>query len=246
MRRPVLALVLALAACSEEKQNTPPDAGLADPEAYFSLQKGRCFEYTSQDTKQLIPDLGVAVEETESKQTAVPTSVIVYRTAGIAMRDFVAIENDAIKLYKREFPGGKQFTFDPPVTLLEGPIKAGATITSQGVATIRDYGTGAILVNPPEQHTFRVDVFDPTDVQLPMGPMVNASRVSVIETPAQGGKEVRTFIPGTGDRAAAEGFVVIDFNFGGEGTSSIIYKLQGIRELGADPSRAVPACGSAN
>ena len=58
---------LSLAACGEDPpQNDDGDAGtdpaLSDLEAYFSLQKGRCFEYTLQDSKQPNADLGVAVE----------------------------------------------------------------------------------------------------------------------------------------------------------------------------------------
>lgn len=244
LRTAALSALLALpllSACGEDPKPPPPDAGLEDPEAYFSLQKGRCFEYTLGDAKQVQPALGMAVEELDETTFAVPTYVVVYRTASIAMKDWVSVEDDALKLHKRYLLGeGKEILYTPPLTLLQAPIKAGAKVESKARTTI--YESGSLVAD--EEHSLRVDVFEPNTERLPFGTDVSSYAVNFDETPDIGRAEVRNFVPGTGDRAAPEGWVKISYNFGPDPSASpLVYKLQGIRELSEEPGSAW--CGSA-
>ena len=236
---------LLLAACGKDSPAVPPDAGLADPEAFFSLQLGRCFEYTTADTKQIIPSLGMAVEALDTKQTPVPTHAITYRTNAVAMMDYVAFDGSSLKLYKRNLIGGNSYSYDPPLTLLTGPIRPGTAIDSSGAASIRDV-SGTLLFDPPPQYSLRANIFDTSTWPLPAGKSVSGNRVVWTETPSVDRDDVRVFVAGSGDRTALDGFVQIDFNFSlDKNQKPLTYKLQTVRDLGADPSTAVPQCGLA-
>ncbi|MGC4123219.1 MAG: LEA type 2 family protein [Myxococcales bacterium] len=117
-----LAIACSLAACGNPPK-AGPDAGLP-PEQYFGLQKGRCFEYTTSDVAQTNPALGVVVERMDSTQFPVPTYEVTYRIGGgIAMLDYVAFGSDnSMLLYKRSFPGGKTYLYDPPLKRLAEPV----------------------------------------------------------------------------------------------------------------------------
>lgn len=243
-----LAVLLFCAGCGggDSKADAGVDAGNA--EDYFGLQKGRCFEYTSADTAQPAPDLGVVVEEIDTKQFAVPTSVVSYVSGGVVMRDYVAFEAGALMLYKREFPGGKSYIYDPPQKRLAMPVLSNSKQESSTQVTIRD-GMGAILANK-ETHQLRVDAFAQQDVTLPAGQKVSAVKLAFQETLADSSpgarSEFRTFAPGTGDRAAVDGFVKLDFNFAiDESAANVVYKLQKVRDLGDNPKLASPPCGGA-
>ncbi|MGI5863115.1 MAG: hypothetical protein ACOX6T_13780 [Myxococcales bacterium] len=232
--------LLALVACGDDPEPQQTDAGIQDYEAYFNLQQGRCFEYTLADTKQAAPTLGLAVEEIdETTFPGVKAYVVVYRTTAPVMQDWVSIEDNALKLHKRYFHGGKEFIYRPPLTLLEAPIKPGATITSTAQADIHELGTR--IAN--EEHTLRVDVFQPNTERFPVGVDITSYAVHFAETPSTGRPETRYFAPGSGDRAAPEGWVKISFNFSlNESTPAQVYKLQEIRELTGEQSTP---CGSA-
>ena len=221
--------LVALAACGDDPEPQQSDAGLQDYEAYFNLQQGRCFEYTLADTKQAIPALGVAVEEIdETTFTGVKAYVVYYRTASPSMKDWVSIEGNALKLHKRYFPGGKELIYRPPLTLLEAPVKAGAKIESTAQADIHE--NGVRIAN--EDHSLRVDVFEPSAERLPVGVDLTSFAVNYAETPSTGRPETRYFVPGSGERAAPEGWVKISFNFSrDEDAASLVYKLQEVREL---------------
>jgi hypothetical protein len=245
---PLLLCACTLGACGSGSSG--PDAGAdsgVPPEIYFSLQKGRCFEYTTADTVQSTPDLGVVVEETGNGSFAVPTSVISYNTGSIAMKDYVAFDGSAMMLYKREFMGGKSYIYDPPLMRLQAPLKPGSTQQASAKVTIRD-ATGSVLVSS-EPHDLRVDVFDKADVKLPVGQTVSASKLAFTETVTATGAsgaraEYRTFVPGDGSRTGADGFVTINFNFeSDEGLSPLEYRLQKVRDLGDNPTQAIPPCG---
>lgn len=243
-----LCLPVLLAGCGggDGKADAGVDAG-APPEEYFGLQKGRCFEYTTADVAQAAPDLGVVVEEMDTKQFPVPTYKTAYIIGGVAMYDYLAIDGEAMVLYKREFPGGKSYIYDPPLKRLVKPVYPNTKQEDSTQVTIRD-GTGAVLAK--ETHKLRVDVFGAADVQLPIGKTVSATKLAFQETledgTAAGRSEFRTFLPGTGDRVGADGFVKIDFNFSlNESNANVIYKLQKVRDLGDSPTTATPPCGSA-
>jgi len=244
-----LCIPCLLAGCGggDGKADAGVDAG-APPEEYFGLQKGRCFEYTTADIAQNAPDLGVVVEDLDTKQFAVPTYKTAYVIGGVVMYDYLAVDGDAVVLYKREFPGGKSYIYDPPLTRLTKPVFANTTQNASTQVTIRD-GTGAVLVK--ETHKLRVDVFGAADVALPIGKTVSATKLAFQETLEDGTtaaarSEFRTFLPGTGDRLGADGFVKIDFNFSlNEANANVVYKLQKVRDLGDSPTTATPRCGSA-
>lgn len=240
-----LALACSLSACGNPPK-AGPDAGLP-PEQYFGLQVGRCFEYTTGDVAEASPALGVMVERMETVQFPVPTYEVTYRIGGgVAMQDYVAFDGDAMVLYKRTFPGGKTYIYDPPLKRLVEPVFGGDRVEASSEVRIRD-GSGTLLAT--ETHDLTVDVFDTADVQLPIGKTVKANKIAFQEKKADGTagmrSEYRTFAAGTGDRAGADGFVKIDFDFTIDGTgSNLVYKLQKVRDLGADAGVATP-CGSA-
>ena len=246
---PIFALGLlvswTLAACGGG--DSKPDAGaVIPPEQYFGLQVGRCFEYTTADVAQATPDLGVVVEKMETVLFSVPTYEVLYRVSGaVLMKDYVAFEGNTMVLYKRVFAGGKEYLYDPPLKRLQQPVFANDRLESS--SQVRIY-QGTLLAT--ETHHLRVDVFGASEVQLPMGKTVNATKIAFQEKLEDGTAaarpEYRTFVPGTGDQAAADGFVKIDFNFDAdEAQDNLVYKLQKVRDLGADPSTANPPCGSA-
>ncbi len=262
VRYSALAIALAaggfssLAGCGEDPQpNTGDDAGtgpgVGDPEAYFSMQKGRCFEYTLQDSKQPIADLGVAVEEIDVNQfsQAAPegTHVIRYRQGFLKMTDYVSFTDAGeLKLHKREFSGGKSFIYRPAVTLLKAPVKGNDRIDSGEQVNVRDAAQGTeIALN--EGFKLRVDTLDPTEQRLPIGETVQAYKAIFDETyatqTALKRSETRSFVPGDGNRAAAHGFVSIEFNFDADETQAKkVYRLQNVRELSGEVD---DVCGSA-
>jgi hypothetical protein len=187
------------------------------------------------------PALGVAVEEIKETSFSPQTYVVVYRTASRAMEDWISIEDNAIKLHRRYLLGEvKELIYRPALTLLEAPIKAGAKIESTARTTVFEAGA---LVSDAD-HSLRVDVFEPGVERLPFGTDVTSFAVNFDETPDPGRAEVRNFVPGSGDRAAPEGWVKISFNFSPDpSASALVYKLQGIRELSGEPGSAW--CGSA-
>ncbi|MBI5542951.1 MAG: hypothetical protein HY901_03625 [Deltaproteobacteria bacterium] len=241
--------LLPAGGCGGSDQPAGPDAGATEQQMvdYFGLQTGRCFEYTSADTLQQSPDLGIVVESIDTKSFAVPTRVISYSTGGVAMRDYVAFQDNALVLYKREFPGGKSYIYDPPMKRLELPVLPSSVLNATSAVTIRD-GAGRVLADK-EAHSLRVDVYALADVALPIATTVSATKISFAETLADGNtkagrSEVRTFMPGTGDKASVDGLVRIDFNFNLDETSqNVVYKLQKIRDLGDNPATATPPCG---
>jgi hypothetical protein len=239
-----LSLLAPLLGCDDQTDDADAgvDAGV-DLEAYTGLRKGRCLEYTSAAMAQPAPDLGIVVEELDETQFNTPTRKVVYRASGtLAMRDFVSFDGNVLKLHKREFPGGKSYLYSPPLALLEAPLAPGSKFESTGEASIRS-GSGTVLADH-ESHTLRVDVFQPADLLLPMGPTVSASKLLYSETPSVNRVEVRSFVPGSGALEAAEGFVTMEYNFSlDEAQPKIAYKLQKIRDLGNDPGQANPPCG---
>lgn len=229
----------------------PADAGVADagvaPELYFGLQKGRCFEYTTADTQQTWPDLGVMVEGIDTNQFKVPTMKIVYVTGGrTAMTDFVAVDGNALVLHKRAFSGGKEYLYDPPLKRLEMPVVPSSTLNAESQATVYN---GGVKLGEPQRHTLRVDVFGAAAMHLPVGTEVNVPKVVFTEKVAASGQalrtEVRAFLPGDGTRAAADGFVMIKFNFElDENLAEQEYRLQKVRDLGDNPTQAETPCGA--
>ncbi|HEY3451031.1 MAG TPA: hypothetical protein VGK67_32035 [Myxococcales bacterium] len=243
-----LAITCSLAACGNNTPKPGPDAGLP-PEQYFGLQKGRCFEYTTGDVAETAPALGVMVERMDTTQFSVPTYEIAYRIGGgVAMLDYVAFDQDgAMLLYKRSFQGGKSYIYDPPLKRLLQPVFAGDRVESSSEVRIRD-GSGALLAT--ETHNLTADIFDDSDVSLPIGKTVTANKIAFQEKKADGTaatrSEFRTFAAGLGDRSAADGFVKVEFDFTIDGTGgNLVYKLQKVRDLGEDPSTANPPCGGA-
>jgi hypothetical protein len=245
-----VAGVVPLAGCGSGHGG--PDAGVdagIDLEAYFGLQKGRCFEYTTAGTQQPTPDLGVVVEGIDTLQFPVPTWVVAYTTTSVVMRDYLAAKGNALVLYKREIFGGNTYIYDPPMQRLLAPLKPGSTQTASTQVTIRD-GAGTITATK-ETHDLRVDVFDTASLHLPIGTDVEASKLNFAETAqADGGgvplkrAEIRTFLKGDGTRTGTDGFVEINFNFNlNENLAPSDYKLQKVRDLGDDPTHATPPCG---
>lgn len=254
---PLLGLALLVpcallsAGCGGSSSEVPPDAGLADagiaPELYFGLQKGRCFEYTTADTQQPFPDLGVMVEGVDSNQFAVPTLKVVYVSGGrVTMTDYVAFEGNALVLYKRSFSGGKEYLYDPPLKRLEMPVVPSSTLTAESQATVY---SGGVRLGEPQTHTLRVDVFGAAALHLPIGQEVTAPKIVFGEKVAQTGQalrtEVRAFLPGDGTRDAVDGFVMLKFNFElDESLREQEYRLQKVRDLGDDPTTAQTPCGA--
>lgn len=242
------AALLASTGCSSEPEQQPvPDAGV-DMEAYFGLTVGRCYEYTTADSKQDTPSLGMLVEKIDTNQFPVPTYQIAYSTPSPAMQDMVAIDGQKLVLYKRNFPGGKSFIYDPPLTLMEAPIKPGARLTSTGNARIRD-AAGTLLLR--EDHSLQIDIFqpDPIPLQLPIGESVTGFKALYSETvtatgAATGRREVRTLVPGTDATGAARGWVKVELNLSptDETREPAIYKLQAVRDIasGSTPCGMTP------
>lgn len=227
------------------------DAGVGDLEAYFSLQVGRCFEYTLQDSKQPIPDLGVAIEkiDTEQFKAEAPqgTYVVTYWQGFARMTDYVSLtEEGELKLHQRVFTGGKQFRYKPAITLLKAPIKGNDRIDSGEKVDVRVTADGSPIAMG-EGYSVRVDTLDPTELRLPIGQTVEAYKMIVDETftteTALKRSETRSFVPGDGDRTAAHGFVTIEFNFEPDETQpKKVYRLQNVRE---SSSKDGDICGSA-
>jgi len=246
-----LALTGSLVACSNNQPPPGRDAGV-EPVDYFGLQVGRCFEYTTGDVATTAPALGVMVERIDDVQFEVPTYEVAYRLSGaIAMYDYVAFDGQAMVLYKRSFPGGNSYIYDPPLKRLVQPVYAGDRVESSSEVRVRD-GTGALLAT--QTHSFTADIFDDADVTLPIGETVTANKIAFQEKKADGSpatrSEFRTFAGGDGkDFLAADGFVRIEFDFTVGGTGgSVVYKLQKVRAL--RPERlpdggTVPPCGGA-
>ena len=247
--RLAIALLLGsplLAACGSG--GSGPDAGADSgvaPEPYFSLQKGRCFEYTTADTVQPSPDLGVVVEEDANSQFAAPTHVVAYYTNnGLAMRDYLAFEGSALVLYKREI-GSKSYIYDPPLRRLQAPLKPNTTQQASAPVTIRDLTT---VLADKEPHDLKVDVY-PKDIALPVGKTLSGLKLvfteTVTATGAAGARpEYRILFPGDGTRDRADGFVYINFNFEADESATLLeYKLQKVRDLGDNPKLATPRCG---
>lgn len=225
-------------ACGEGGQPGPADGGIRDYEAYFGLQQGRCFEYSLGEAKEAFPALGVAVEQLDETSFAVPTHVLSYRTSSLAMKDWVSIDGNRLKLHKRYFPGGKELLYRPAVTLLEAPPRGNSKLESTSEVAI--YEGGELLSNG--QHTLRVDLFEPRAEPLPFGVTVTGHAVNFDEEPSTGRSELRFFVPGTEERSAPAGWVKISFNFSlDEAASARGYSLQGVRELTEGGAR----CGSA-
>ncbi|MFN7133569.1 MAG: hypothetical protein ACK4N5_15940 [Myxococcales bacterium] len=247
-----LTAALPLGGCSEEPQNgggdAGTDAGVGDLEAYFSLQKGRCFEYTLLDSRQATADLGVAVEEIDMNQfaQAAPqgTHVVRYRQGFPKMTDYVSFTAEGeLKLHKREYFGGKSFIYKPAVTLMRAPAKGNDTLTTGEKVDVRD-SQGNVIAQG-ESYTRRYDTLDATELRLPIGETVSAYRYIYDETwgsqAALERPETRAFVPGDGDRSKPHGFVTIEYNFENDETQpKKVYRLQNVRELvqGGDP------CGS--
>ena len=210
------------------------DAGI-DLESYFGLQVGRCFEYTTAGTAQPTPDLGVMVEKIDTVQFPVPTWVVAYTTTSVRMRDYLAADGNSLMLYKREIYGGNTYIYNPPQQRLVAPLKPGAAQQSSTQVTIRD-GANTITASN-ETHDLRVDIFALSDLHLPLGVDVKASKVSFSETPNVKRAELRSFIAGDGTRTGTDGWVAINYNFElNEDLSPSSYTLQNVRDLGADPT----------
>ncbi len=241
----VSATVLLLTACEGNNQ-TLPDAGPTGPvpEDYFGLQLGRCFEYTTADQAQPDPDLGVVVESIDSAQFAVPTRVVAYTVSGmVRMRDYVAFDGESVVLYKRAFSGGKSYLYDPPMKRLTKPVKLDKRQEAKAKVTIYD-GAGKPIVQG-EEHALRVDVVEKA-LHLPIGKDVTGALLAFTETPSVGRTEYRVFLAGDGTRTAADGFVVLEYNFElDESLANQTYRLQKVRDLGDSPTTATPRCGMA-
>lgn len=242
------AAALVSTGCGKDAEPAPPDAGV-DTETYFGMKVGRCYEYTAADTKQTAPDLGIVVEKIDEKQftlptpdgpKAVPTYQIGYRNPGRVMEDFVSIDGNEIKLHKRSYQGGRTFIYSPPLTLMRSPVKPGEELLSKGKGQIREPITGELVSS--EDHSLAVVVFNPEQVNLPIGSTVTGYKVLYQETPATR-TEVRTLVPGTGVEGAVEGWVKLEYNFHPtEPTRApIIYKLQAVRDLAAE---RIQDCGA--
>ena len=219
------------------------DAGVGDLEAYFAIQKGRCFEYTTSDSKQAVADLGMAVEKLDTTQFPVQTHVMVYRQGFVRLTDYLAIDGANLVLYKRDFFGGKSVKFTPPVTVLRAPIKGGDKLETVTTAQVRDE-TGKIL--DEKEITVRVDVLDPVDLNTPVKNPIKASKV-ITTDPSLSRSETRAFVPGAGGALTdPEGSVTIEFNFEKDDSKSkVLYKLQNVRSLGTDEQARATPCGTA-
>jgi hypothetical protein len=244
---PLCAVATSLLTCGPAPKKTAPDAGVdagvGDLEAYFSVQKGRCFEYTTTESKQPSADLGVAVEEIDTVQFPVATRVVRYRQGFVRMTDYLAIEGSELKLYKRDFFGGKSYKFTPPLTLLKAPIKGNDRLESSAKTQVRD-SKGTLLEEKDE--TLRVDTFEATEVALPAKNPVKTSKVIYDFLPSLNRAETRSFITGAGNPADIEGWGSLEFNFDNdESQPRKVYKLQTVRDLGDDAKAKAQPCGSA-
>jgi hypothetical protein len=240
------AALLSIAGCGSDPDPPPPTEEEIDMAAYFGLEVGRCYEYTTADVKQDVPALGVVVEKIDTVQFPVPTYVLAYGTPNRAMEDYVAFDGNELKLYKRSFPGGKESIYDPPLTLMKAPVVAGARLTSSGTARV--WAGGQQLSS--DEHELVVSIFQPTELSLPIDLDVTGYKVSFEESATvdgspqrRGRAEVRTIVPGLDAPNEAIGWVKIEMNFHptDETRQPTIYKLQAVRTVGGE----APACGFA-
>lgn len=215
----------------------PVDAGVdtscgidCDAQTEYGLQPQTCFEFTSTETNETPPALGVLVGPVTTLEGGVKVMPVSYRAGGLTkMEDSFTIKNGDLYLVRRSWLPGESVTYKDDSGNLVGTLwvrhSTGAG-ENYGDQTKADSIKASGRTSDATTYTVITSVPGSTELQTPLEKYTDGLKLVFSETPNHGADSRRVLV-------RQKGFTLISSPLSVSGGTAQPYKLQNIKTLPA-------------